>query len=178
MSRYLARKTLLYLITLYVAITVDWAIPRLMPGDPINGLIARLETDDTASREMHGYFTESFGLDEPLWRQYLGLLARAPLRRPRPEHRLRRLLRQRADPERDPVHAGAPHSRDRAELRRRQPDGRAGGAAQGARQPVLPPSYILTATPYMWLALVLAYVFAFEAGDLPGLRRVRLLAPA
>ena len=42
-----------------------------MPGDPINGLIARLETDDTAAREMHGYFTESFGLDQPLWRQYL-----------------------------------------------------------------------------------------------------------
>ena len=42
-----------------------------MPGDPINGLIARLETDDTASEELHGYFTESFGLDEPLWQQYL-----------------------------------------------------------------------------------------------------------
>ena len=42
---------------------------------------------------------------------------------------------------------------------------------------VLPAAYILTATPYMWLALVLAYVRLPLAG-LPGLRRVRLLAPA
>jgi peptide/nickel transport system permease protein len=32
---------------------------------------------------------------------------------------------------------------------------------------VLPVSYILTATPYMWLALVLAYVLAFQWGWFP-----------
>jgi peptide/nickel transport system permease protein len=32
---------------------------------------------------------------------------------------------------------------------------------------VLPASYLLTATPYMWLAIVLAYVFASVAGIFP-----------
>ena len=54
-----------------MAVTIDWAIPRLMPGDPIAGLISRLQADSTASQELHGYFTESFGLDQPLWTQYL-----------------------------------------------------------------------------------------------------------
>ena len=70
-TRYLARKTLLYLLTFFVAVTIDWAIPRLMPGNPIDGLISRIQADSTASQELHGYFTESFGLDQPLWRQYI-----------------------------------------------------------------------------------------------------------
>ena len=36
MTRYLARKTLLYLLTFFVAVTIDWAIPRLMPGNPVD----------------------------------------------------------------------------------------------------------------------------------------------
>ncbi len=71
MTRYLARKSLLYLLTFFVAVTIDWAIPRLMPGNPIDGLISRIQADPTASEELHGYFTESFGLDQPLWQQYL-----------------------------------------------------------------------------------------------------------
>ena len=34
MRRYLARKGLIYLLTFFVAVTIDWAIPRLMPGRP------------------------------------------------------------------------------------------------------------------------------------------------
>ena len=71
MTAYLARKTSLYLLTFFVAVTVDWAIPRLMPGDPISGLIARLRADPTAAEELTGHFTESFGFDKPLWQQYL-----------------------------------------------------------------------------------------------------------
>ena len=70
-TRYLARKSLLYLLTFWFAVTIDWMIPRLMPGDPIDGLIGRIQADSTASQELHGYFTESFELDQPLWKQYL-----------------------------------------------------------------------------------------------------------
>ena len=134
MSRYLARKTLLYLITLWVAITVDWAIPRLMPGDPINGLIARLQTDDTAARELHGYFTESFGLDQPLWRQYLdfwrGLL----------QGDLGPSIAYVGSSVSELILNAVPYTlallipADRAELHRRQPGRRAGRAAEGPRQ--------------------------------------------
>ena len=71
MTRYFARKSLLYLTTFFVAVTIDWAIPRLMPGDPIQGLLSRLRADSTAAPELEGYFTRSFGLDRPLWQQYL-----------------------------------------------------------------------------------------------------------
>ena len=50
MTRYLARKSLLYLLTFFVAVTIDWAIPRLMPGDPIDGLISRLQADSRRPR--------------------------------------------------------------------------------------------------------------------------------
>ena len=97
MTRYLARKSLLYLLTFWFAVTIDWLIPRLMPGDPIDGLIGRIQADSTASQELHGYFTESFELDQPLWQAVPELLARPPPGRSRPEHHVRRLVRQRAD---------------------------------------------------------------------------------
>ena len=37
MRRYLARKLAIYSLTFFVAVTIDWAIPRFMPGDPIQG---------------------------------------------------------------------------------------------------------------------------------------------
>ena len=51
--------------TFFVAVSIDWAIPRLMPGDPIDGLISRINTDPTAAAQLHGFFTESFDLDQP-----------------------------------------------------------------------------------------------------------------
>ena len=55
-----------HLLTFWFAVTIDWLIPRLMPGDPIDGLVGRIQADSTASQELHEYFTESFELDQPL----------------------------------------------------------------------------------------------------------------
>ena len=70
MTSYLARKTSLYFRPSSWCRS-SWAIPRLMPGDPISGLIARLRADPTAAEELSGHFTKSFGFDRPLWQQYL-----------------------------------------------------------------------------------------------------------
>jgi peptide/nickel transport system permease protein len=43
MRRYLTRKIGIYLVTFFVAVTIDWAIPRLMPGDPIERLLSRMQ---------------------------------------------------------------------------------------------------------------------------------------
>ncbi len=119
MNRYLLRKSLLYLLTFFVAVTIDWAIPRLMPGNPIDGLISRIQADSTASQELHGYFTESFGLDQPLWQQYLNFWRGLAARRPRAEHRVRRLVGQRADLGGAALHARPARPRDPAQLHRR-----------------------------------------------------------
>ncbi len=49
MTRYLARKSLIYLVTFWVAVTIDWAIPRLMPGNPIDRLLSRMQAQPSSS---------------------------------------------------------------------------------------------------------------------------------
>jgi len=41
--KYVARKTVFYLITLWAALTINFAIPRLMPGNPLELLQAKLQ---------------------------------------------------------------------------------------------------------------------------------------
>jgi peptide/nickel transport system permease protein len=162
MSRYLARKFAIYLLTFFVAVTIDWAIPRLMPGDPVSGLIARLQADPTAAQEMHGYFTESFGLDDPLWKQYLnfwlGLL----------HGDLGPSIAYVGTSVNDLIWEAVPYT-----LALTVPAivlsyiaGNRVGALAARRKVLdntaLPVAYVLTATPYVWLALVLAYVLAFR----------------
>ena len=167
MTIYLARKLSIYLLTFFVAVTIDWAIPRLMPGDPVSGLIARLNADPTAAQEMHGYFTESFGLDEPLWRQYLnfwwGLL----------HGDLGPSIAYVGTSVSDLIRAAIPYTLALlvpAVVLSYIAGNRAGALA--ARRKVLdntalPFAYVLTATPYVWLALLLAYVLAFRLEIFP-----------
>lgn len=42
MRRYFARKLFAYGITFFAAVTIDWVIPHLMPGDPINLLMNQI----------------------------------------------------------------------------------------------------------------------------------------
>jgi peptide/nickel transport system permease protein len=166
-TRYLARKTLLYLLTFFVAVSVDWAIPRLMPGDPIAGLISRLKADPTAAEELQGYFTESFGFDEPLWRQYVNFWAGLF------HGDLGPSIAYVGSTVTDLLWNAVPYTLALlipAIVLSYIAGNRVG--AMAARRKVLdntalPAAYILTATPYMWLALVLAYVFAFRLEVFP-----------
>ncbi|TYL53691.1 ABC transporter permease [Agromyces mariniharenae] len=69
--RFIGRRLVFYVITLWAAVTINFFIPRLMPGDPVKALIAknqgRISTDAMDS------LYALFGLDEqvPLWQQYL-----------------------------------------------------------------------------------------------------------
>ena len=71
MGKYLLRKIAVYILTFFVAVTLDWAIPRFMPGNPISLLVSRFSTLPNAREVLTSYFTESFGFDKPLWVQYL-----------------------------------------------------------------------------------------------------------
>jgi peptide/nickel transport system permease protein len=167
LTRYLARKISIYLLTFFVAVTIDFAIPRLMPGDPIDGLIARFQADSTAAPELHGYFTESFGLDQPLWEQYLtfwrGLL----------QGDLGPSIAYVGSSVSELIWTALPYTLAvlvPAIVLSYLAGNRVGAMAARRKSldnTVLPISYALTATPYMWLALVLAYVFAFRWGVFP-----------
>lgn len=161
MARYFGRKLAFYGLTFFIAVTVDWLIPRFMPGDPVQLMISRitaLEAD--AVERMTTYFRAAFGLDKPLWEQYanfwLALL----------NGDLGISVWQFPQPVTSVILGAVPYS-----IALLLPvivvgwyvGNRLGAVA--ARRPwldnrVLPLGYLLTATPYMWLAIILAWIFA------------------
>jgi peptide/nickel transport system permease protein len=70
--RYFARKLITYVVAFFVATTVDWAIPHLMPGNPIQLYIARFPVfSQKEYNALQAMLEKSFGLNVPLWQQYL-----------------------------------------------------------------------------------------------------------
>ncbi|MEV4108081.1 ABC transporter permease [Nonomuraea sp. NPDC049695] len=71
--RFLARRLGFYLLTAWAAITLNFLIPRLMPGDPVELLVARMKgnVNPAAIDAMR----RAFGIsDASLWQQYLDYL--------------------------------------------------------------------------------------------------------
>ena len=159
MRRYLARKILIYLVTFFVAVTIDWAIPRFMPGNPVEGLISRMQAQPEAAEQLTSFYNKAFGFDVPMWKQYLnfwaalfhGDLGLSILNFPTPVSEL--------------IMAALPYT-----LALLVPaivlsfwSGNKVGALAARRKTldntVLPAGYVLTATPQMWLGLVLVWLF-------------------
>ncbi|GAB6088718.1 ABC transporter permease [Spirochaeta dissipatitropha] len=76
MRRYLLRKLFVYGLTFFVAITLNWMLPRVMPGDPIVNLVSQLSRgSDVQSQEIYFRLNEAFGFDKPLIQQYFTYLS-------------------------------------------------------------------------------------------------------
>jgi peptide/nickel transport system permease protein len=71
MRRYFAKKISVYLFTFWVAVTIDWGIPRILPGNPLLAFLSKFELQPDAARYMQQYFEKAFGFNQPLWKQYL-----------------------------------------------------------------------------------------------------------
>jgi len=69
--RYLTRKIITYVLAFFVGVTIDWGIPHLMPGDPIQNLLSRFNTNQASYAALYKDFAQAFGLNVPLWQQYL-----------------------------------------------------------------------------------------------------------
>ncbi len=69
--RMIARKLWFYLLTAVLAVTVDFFIPRLMPGNPVEAILAHLQGQVTQST-IHALEAQ-YGLDSKtgLWGQYI-----------------------------------------------------------------------------------------------------------
>ncbi len=67
------------LLVAFLAITINFLIPRAMPGDPIEQQLSQLSATSGGNvgniQAMVKAYRERFGLDQPLWRQYLNYLA-------------------------------------------------------------------------------------------------------
>ncbi len=69
--RYLVQRLAFYVFTAWAAITINFFIPRMMPGDPVQSLINRYQGQ--LSTQAIDSLRTLFGLDQEasLWRQYL-----------------------------------------------------------------------------------------------------------
>ncbi len=84
--RYLATKVLWYALAFLVALAANFYLPRLIPGNPVDTIVARMAAGGGAEgetlRRIYQHYIAEFGLDRPLWEQflvYLGNLARGDL---------------------------------------------------------------------------------------------------
>ena len=68
--KYIQQKLLWYVVCIYIAVTVNFFIPRLMPGSPIDAILGRLGEHGAGGREIATYYAERFGLDKDLPTQY------------------------------------------------------------------------------------------------------------
>ncbi|MFL1378338.1 MULTISPECIES: ABC transporter permease [unclassified Nocardiopsis] len=168
MWRYIGRKLFVYLLTFVIAVTINWMIPRFMPGDPVRSMLSRASVGNPeALQRMTDYYTGVFGLDTPLHEQYLtfwtglfrGDLGVSVMLYPQPV--LDIILRS------VPFTLGLLIP---AIILSWIVGNRIGAFAARKKlldNTILPVGYILTGMPYMWLALLLAWSLGIVAGVLP-----------
>ena len=72
--RVIGRRFVFYLITALAAITVDFFIPRLMPGNPVEAILARLQGQITPGTIKSLETQFGIGTKESVWSQYLHYL--------------------------------------------------------------------------------------------------------
>jgi peptide/nickel transport system permease protein len=83
-ASYYLRRFGLYLITLWGSLSASFLFFRLMPGDPISGIIAQLESKGQyssieRSEDLVKFYREEFGLDGSLAEQYVRYFERVLL---------------------------------------------------------------------------------------------------
>ncbi|MCL4562451.1 MAG: ABC transporter permease [Chloroflexi bacterium] len=159
MAKYFRRKLLIYLLTFIIAVTVDWCIPRFMPGNPVDLIISRAGLKGSAVSQMYTFYMQAFGLDQPIWKQYLnfwiaifhGDLGTSIFLFPSPVTKV--------------ILGAVPYDLALlipAILTSWFAGNNFGAFAARSKRldnTLLPLGYILTGTPYMWLGIVLAWAF-------------------
>jgi peptide/nickel transport system permease protein len=68
--RYFARKLLTYVLTFFVGATIDWGIPHLMPGDPVQLYLSKFQLEPSGYAPLYKTMSQAFGTNLPLWDQY------------------------------------------------------------------------------------------------------------
>ena len=167
MRRYFGRKLFIYVLTFVLAVTIDWLIPRFMPGNPIQILISRAGLKAESAKLLYSYYMKAFGLDVPVWRQYLnfwialfhGDLGISIWLFPQPVIK----IIMRAVP--FDVLLLVPSI-----LLSWLAGNKFGAYAARSKwldNTISPLGYVLTATPYMWLGIMLAWFFGVKMHVLP-----------
>ena len=73
-KKYFFHKFLWYLLTFVIALIVNFLLPRLIPGNPISLIIAKLTkgmSDTNSAKKIYITYENEFGLNKPLWQQFI-----------------------------------------------------------------------------------------------------------
>jgi peptide/nickel transport system permease protein len=75
LAKYIGRKLAWTLVVLVVALMLNFLLPRLIPGNPVDAIVGQLArgggTGGQQLEQIHEHFMTEFGLDKPLWQQFL-----------------------------------------------------------------------------------------------------------
>ena len=75
---YIVRRLGVFLLIVWITATINFIVPRLAPGDPVQAMLGRLEEQGGKvenSAKLIEEYRAMFGLDDPLWLQYVKYLA-------------------------------------------------------------------------------------------------------
>jgi peptide/nickel transport system permease protein len=71
--KYFTKKIIWFIITLFAAVILNFALPRMMPNDPVANIVSRVAqniNDPITIREMYESYERQFGLDKPVIEQF------------------------------------------------------------------------------------------------------------
>ena len=73
LQKYLVKKATWYILTLFVAVTLNFFLPRLIPGNPVAVIVGEIGggiTDYKTYERIYNSYLIMFGLDKPIWQQF------------------------------------------------------------------------------------------------------------
>ena len=84
--RFLATRIIVYLLVVWIGVTIVFFVPRFVPGNPVDAMLGKMMSQGTAMdpvlvTSMRETLTELFGLEGTLWEQYSAFLQRVLLTR-------------------------------------------------------------------------------------------------
>jgi len=72
-GRYFLNKLLWFLVTFFFAFLLNFILPRLMPGDPVAGIVSKLAqgmTNTTGIQKIYQQYANEFGTNKPMLEQF------------------------------------------------------------------------------------------------------------
>lgn len=80
LGRYIAQKTVWYLVALVAAVSLNFLLPRLVPGNPVEVIVSNLSRGGSVTSEqqkqVYESYVQEFGLDQSLGQQFLTYLGK------------------------------------------------------------------------------------------------------
>lgn len=72
-GKYIVKKFFWYFLTLVIAVTLNFLLPRMIEGNPVSMIVSEMTqgmTDSDTIKRVYETFLVEFGIDKPLWEQF------------------------------------------------------------------------------------------------------------